>query len=134
MADSVCAVVGSLGLTMQFQGTVSAALVSALLASCCINSLMSAAHAWRMGITVEQGVGDPVQVAVANGMVCSSRKTCKVRLKLQQLSADLMCHVVKLADAYEVILGDDWLAKYSAVLSWGHKCCVCLPRVARESQ
>ena len=57
-------------------------------------------------------------------MVCSSHGTCKVRLKLQQFSADLTCHVVELADAYEVILGEDWLSKYSATLSWGHRCCV----------
>ncbi|DBB04262.1 TPA: hypothetical protein ACH3X1_016713 [Trebouxia sp. C0004] len=43
---------------------------------------------------------------------------------MQQFSADLTCHVVELADACEIILGEDWLCKYSATLSWGHKCCV----------
>ena len=57
-------------------------------------------------------------------MVCSSLGTCKVRLEVQQFSTDLTCHVVELADAYEVIPGEDWLSKYSATLSWGHKCCV----------
>ena len=77
-----------------------------------------------MGITVEQGMGSSLQVAVANGMVCSSHGTCKVRLKLQQFSADLTCHVVELADAYEVILGEDWFGKHSATLSWGNRCYV----------
>ena len=35
-----------------------------------------------------------------------------------------MCHVVGLADAYQVILGEDWFGKYSATLSWGNRCCV----------
>ena len=48
----------------------------------------------------------------------------KVRLKLQGFVADLTCHVIELADAYEVILGEDWLSKYSATLSWEHRCCV----------
>ena len=43
---------------------------------------------------------------------------------MQQLSVDLTCHVVELADPYEVIRGEDWLSKYSATLSWAHKCCV----------
>ena len=41
-----------------------------------------------------------------------------------EFSADLMCHVVGLADAYEVILGEDWFGKYSATLSWGNRCYV----------
>ena len=32
-------------------------------------------------------------------------------------SADLSCHVAELADAYEVILGVDWLKKYSVTQS-----------------
>ena len=133
VTDSVCAVVGSLGLTMQFEGTVSGAPASVLMDSCCTNSLMSAAYARRMGITVEQGVGSSLQVAVANGMVCSSHGTCKVRLKLQQFSADLTCHVVELADAYEVILGEDWLGNI-LLLCLGATNVVCLPRVARGSR
>ena len=50
--------------------------------------------------------------------------TCKVCLSLQQSTADLLCTVVELADAYEVILDEDWLSKHSATLHWGHKCCV----------
>ena len=73
---------------------------------------------------MEQGGGSALQVAMADGTVCASHGTCKVRLKLQQLSADLTCHVVELADPYEVILGEDWLSKYSATFSWAHKCCV----------
>ena len=92
--------------------------------SCCNNTLMSAAYARWMGITVEQGGGSTLQAAMADGTVCASHGTCKVRLKLQQLSADLMGHEVELADPYEVILGEDWLSKYSATLSWAHKCCV----------
>ena len=120
MTDSVCAVIGSLGLTMHFQGSMSGVPTSLLMDSCCTNTLMSrsAAYARR----VDSTGGSPLQVA--NGMVCSSLGTCKVRLKLQQFPVDLTCHVVELADAYEVILGEDWLSKYSATLSWGHKCYV----------
>ena len=85
---------------------------------------MSASYARRMGITVDNHEGDALQVAVANGMVCSSIGTCKVRLKLQEFSADLTCTVVELADAYEVILGEDWLSKYSVTMSYEHKNCV----------
>ena len=73
---------------------------------------------------MEQSGVSPLQVAVANGMVCTSIGTCKVRLKLQEFCADLTCHVIELADAYEVILGEDCLSKYSATLSWEHKICV----------
>ena len=37
-----------------------------------------------MGITVEQGLGSSLQVAVANGMVCSPHGAPKLRLKVQQ--------------------------------------------------
>ena len=77
-----------------------------------------------MKARVEQSGEAPLHVAVANGMACTSTGRCKVRLKLQELVADLTCHVVELADAYEVILGDEWLGKYSATVSWDHKCCV----------
>ncbi|DBA82431.1 TPA: hypothetical protein ACH3X2_000668 [Trebouxia sp. C0005] len=50
-----------------------------------------------MKLHVEQSGEAPFQVAVANG---------------------------QLADAYEAILGKDWLSKCSATLSWGHKICV----------
>ena len=73
---------------------------------------------------IEPSVGAPLQVAVANWIVCTSPGTCKVRLKLQGLVADLTCHVIELVDAYEVILGEDWLSKDSATLSWEHRCCV----------
>ena len=71
----------------------------------------------------------PLQVAVANVhtlhyKVCTSEGTCKVRLKLQESSADLTCPVVQLADAHEVILGEDWFSKYAATLSWQRSCCV----------
>jgi len=121
---SLAAVVGSLGLTMHFKATVAVAPATCLMDSCCTNTLMSASYARRMGITVEPSVGEPLRVAVADGVIHASTGTCKVRLKMQQFSADLTCHVVELADAYEIILGEDWLCKYSATLSWGHKCCV----------
>ena len=121
---SLCASLGSLGVTMQFAGSVSGAPASCLLDSGCTNTLMSAAYARRMNIAVEQGGGASLQVALPNGVVCSSSGACKVRLKLQQFSAELTCHVIELAEPYEVILGEDWLRKYSATLSWRHKCCV----------
>ena len=124
VTDSVCAVVGSLGLTMQFYGTVSKAPVILSMHSQCSHTLMSASYVRRMNTHVEQDGETALQVAVANGMACTSTGTCKVRLKLQEFAADLTCHVVELADAYEVILGDDRLGKYSASLSWEHKCCV----------
>ncbi len=118
---SLAAVVGSLGLTIHFKATVAGAPVTC---SCCTIPLMSASYARRVGINVELSVGKPLQVAVADGVIHASAGTCKVRLKLQQFSADLACHVVELADAYEIFLGEDWLCKYTATLSWGHKCCV----------
>ena len=85
---------------------------------------MGGLHVRRMGSTVQATVGTPLQVAVANGAVCSSVGTCKVPLSLQQFSVVLLCNVVKLADAYEVILDEDWVSEYSATLCWGRKCCV----------
>ena len=68
-----------------------------------------------MGIAVKQGVDwAPLQVAVANGTACSSVGTCKVCLKLPHFSANTVCQVVELANAYEAILGEDWLNKHSA--------------------
>ncbi len=77
--------------------------------------------------------GEPLRVAVADGVIHASAGTCKVRLKLQQFSADLTCHVVELADAYEIILGEDWLCSI-LLLCLGGTSAVCLPRVARESR
>ncbi len=117
VTDSVCAAIGALGLTMHFEASVSGAPVAVLMDSCCTNTLMSALYARRMGITVEPCVGEPLRISVADGVVHTSIGTCKVCLKLQQFSADLSCHVVELADAYKVLLGEDWLSKYSATLS-----------------
>ena len=65
---------------------------------------MSASYARRMGFNVEPNVGEPLPVAVAGGVIHASTGTCRVRLKLQQFSADLTCHVVELANAYEIVL------------------------------
>ena len=121
---SLCAVVGASGLTMQFHGTVSNAPVVLTMDSISSHTLMSVSHARRMKIAVEPSVRPLLQVAVANGMVRTSLGICRVCPKLQEFIADLRCHVIPLADAYEVILGDDWLSKYSATLSWAHQYCV----------
>ena len=124
VTESACPVIGSLGLTMHFHGTVSNAPVSLLFDSGCSHTLMSASYARRVGITLDTQPGDSLQVALASGMVCSSIGTCKVRLQLQQYTGTLSCFVVELADAYEVILGEDWLSKHAATMSYKHKCCV----------
>ena len=93
---SACAVVDSLGLTMQFYGTVSQAPVVLSMDSQCSHTLMSASYAQRMKLHVEQSGEAPFQVAVANGQVCTAIGICKVRLKLQEFSGDLTCHVLSL--------------------------------------
>ena len=77
--------VGSLGRTMHFKATVAGAPATCLMDSCCTNTLMSASYARRVGINVEPNVGEPLRVAVADGVIHASTGTCKVRLKLQQL-------------------------------------------------
>ena len=84
---------------------------------------MATAYARRMGITVTSQE-KPLQTEVANGVICSSAGNCKVRLGLQQFSAELTCTVVELAKQYEIVLGEDWLLKHRATLSWDHMCCV----------
>ena len=66
VTDSVCAVFGSLGLTMQFHGTVSNAPVVLSMDSQCSHTLMSASYARRMKIHLEQSEEAPLHVAVAN--------------------------------------------------------------------
>ena len=122
--ESVCAVDGASGLTMQVHGTVSNAAVVLSMDSMCSHTLLSAAYVRRMKIAVEPRLGSALQVAVAIGIVCTSQAACKVRLKLQDSTADLTCHGIPLAEAYQVMPGDDWLSKYSATLTWGHQCCV----------
>ena len=116
-------IAGANKLTMQFQGTVSNAPACVMMDSMCSHTLMGAAFAWRLGITVTPDE-QPLQIEVANGVICSSIGTCKVRLGLQQFSAELTCPVVELAKQYELILGEDWLLKHRATLSWEHSCCV----------
>ena len=74
---SLCAVVGASGLTFHFYGTVSNAPVILSMDSMCSHTLMSASYARHMKIAVEPSVGPPLQVAVANGMVCTSLGICK---------------------------------------------------------
>ena len=53
--------------------------------------------------------------------------TCKECLKLQQITADLSCHVVELADAYEVILvliEEKEFGYLVRQLSFAHRCYV----------
>ena len=116
VVDSVCNVVGPSGLTMHFQGSVSNAAANVFLDSCCSHTLMSASYARRMGFTVTL-VNNPLQIEVASGTVCSSIGTCKVRLELQQFSANVTFSVVELAKQYDVILGEDWLSHHNATMS-----------------
>ena len=76
-----------------------------------------------MGFTVTP-VHNPLQIEVANGTVCSSVGTCKVRLELQQFTANVTFSVVELAMQYDVILGEDWLSHHNATMSWEQQCCV----------
>ena len=121
--DSICNAVGLVGLTMQFKGFISNAPANIFMDSCCSHTLMAASYARRMGFTVTPS-SNPLQVEVASGTVCTALGTCKVRLKLQQYSADVTFSVVELAKQYEVILGEDWLSRHHATLSWEHSCCV----------
>ena len=90
----------------------------------CSHTLMSASYVRPMMTHVEEGGGAPMQLAVANGTLCTALGTCRIRLKLQQSTADLSCHVLELTDAYDVILGEDSLSKCSATMSCRHKRCV----------
>lgn len=85
---------------MQVHGIVSGVPVSIVVDSGCSHMLTSACFARRVSITVESSWDAALQVAVANGMVCSFTGTSKVCTKLQQYSADLSCYVVELADTY----------------------------------
>ena len=104
VTDSVCTVAGATGLTMQFRGTMSNAPVVLSMDPICSHTLMSASYARRMKLRVE--CGGSLASSGGQCMVCTSEGTCKVHLKLQEVIADLMCHVVELADAYKVILGE----------------------------
>ena len=106
-------IAGANKLTMQFQGTVSNAPACVRMDSMCSHTLMGASFARRLGITITPDE-QPLQIEVANGVICSSIGTCKVRLGLQQFSAELTCSVVELAKQYELILGEDWLLKHRA--------------------
>lgn len=75
--DNVCAVVYAVDLTMQFYGRVSTAPV--MLKHEFHVHLHSANYARCMKKDVEQSAGPPLQVAVANGVVCTSLGTCKIR-------------------------------------------------------
>ena len=121
--ESICNGIGRSGLTMHSQGTVSNAAANVFLDSCCSHTLMSASFAGHMGFTVTP-VNNPLQVEVASGTVCTSLGTCKVRLELQQFSANVTFSVVELAKQYDVILGEDWLSHHAATMSWEHQCCV----------
>ena len=108
-------IAGANKLTMQFQGTVSNAPACVMMDSMCSHTLMGASFARRLGITVAPDER-PLQVEVANGVICSSIGICKVRLGLQQFSAELICPVVELAKQHELILGEDWLLTHRATL------------------
>ena len=77
VTESACAVVDSLGLTMQFYGTVSQAPVVLSMDSQCSHTLMSRSYAQCMMLHVEQSGEAPLQVAVANGQVCTAIRICR---------------------------------------------------------
>ena len=111
VSEQLGSIAGANKLTMQFQGTVSNV-------PACVTM-----DSTRLGITITPDE-QPLQVEVPNGVIRSSIGTCKVRLGLQQFPAELTCHVVELAKQYELILGEGWLLKHRATLSWEHSCCV----------
>ena len=87
-------IAGANKLTMQFQGTISNAPACVMMDSMCTHTPMGASFARRLSITATPNE-QPLQVEVVNGVICSSIGTCKVRLGLQQFSAELTCTVIK---------------------------------------
>ena len=96
-------------------------------AQCAIDTMASVSFIsskWveRAGLKVHTAAsGQPV--TLADGSSIPTQGTATVPVRIGAYSGKVPCHVVNLADHFDILLGDTWLTVHSAVLDFERKAC-----------
>ena len=64
------------------------------------------------------------KVVLGNGLQVEMEKTVNVNVKIQQYQSQVSCLVIKLSDAFDLILGDNWLNKHRPHIDYDSKACI----------
>ncbi len=119
----VAASASTRGMTMLFKGTAGHVPVTVLLDTGASDCYVGEDLVRRAGYAVKPAahVG---AVTLADGSTAHVTGTVKLYVTLGQYTGQVVLNVVKLANVFDVIMGDDWLLHHKAYLDYEHECCV----------
>jgi len=103
---------------MQFDAVVSGAPAQVLFDSGAQGIFISRSYASQVGLRVETATSAPSKATVANGADVAIHGVSVTHLSIQGFSCQVSCWVTDLDSGYDLILGEPWLHKYRAVLSY----------------
>lgn len=72
---------------------------------------------------VARSESDLVKVVLGNGLQVSSQGIISSKVKFHNLVTTCKLHLLSLADDFDIILGQDWLVKYKAILNFSDSSC-----------
>ena len=111
-------------LAMAFQGQIFGAPVRLLIDSGAKHNYLSVKLCQQLGITVDPSV--QTEVTLGSGQTIHTSGTATVRLLIQGYKALIKFNVMPLTDAFELVLGNDWLVNHNAHLLMAEgQCVVC---------
>ena len=107
-------------LTMLFEGTIDGVKCCNLLDSGASANCISDAAIERLGLVMA-----PTQASLelADGNTSPILGRVKVKLKMGAFHSHLFCYVTRLADPFDLILGNGFLTEHDAVMHFGRKVC-----------
>ena len=107
---------------MAFQGHIFGTSVRLLIDSGAKYNYISVQMCHQLGITIDPSV--QTEVTLGSGQTVLSNGIATVRLLIQGYKALLKLHVMPLTDAFDVVLGNDWLVHHNAHLLMAEGQCV----------
>ena len=64
------------------------------------------------------------KVVLGNRLQVEMEETVNVNVKIQSYQSQVSCLVIKLSDAFHLILGDNWLNKHRPHIDYDSKACI----------
>lgn len=111
-----CGKLGKGGLQMSLLSQIAGSDAKTLVDTGASNSFISKEYAETKGLQL--GSCNRQEIRLPNGGGLSCESTCTIKLKIKQFQCEATCFVVQLEVPFDLILGNDWLLKYGAVLNY----------------